>query len=444
MSELRFIIDTAEKIIASALKENNLTTQVTSLVENAGKFKINVPDTLNFIWIGDPAKADLSYLPVWQRFNPRAALQLWTDDSSSLCVHFHLCLKNRVLNNPQLSLRELQNEAFNFIYPRVVRGQTFNAAAIDYLQVSGAGDETEIDSPGFQQSSYYLPEGVKKRDIQSLLSHDLSVYRKYYYYEIILRGNLAAASDIIRLMILSRYGGTYIDIDTLPYVSDIFHYTSEVERQLSLENDERVCLAKSAAFMAWFEEQSDITVHSRAFIDNISQLTDVNRQLILSSIRSDILGMDFDKIKPMSNSIKVHPDLMLIGATDFLPGVYYNNLLCSAPASKLVRMVLHNIAKRYTFLEKNGAVFCTDTYGESLRQSEILTGYRSHDSYLSSPVTRWLTGPGVIIDTVIQLVYRLMPASTVHRPEILGEILHRDEFGLTLKLQTLDTPMGLK
>lgn len=245
-------------------------------------------------------------------------------------------------------------------------------------------------------------------------------------------------------MILHRYGGIYIDVDTLPYLSDVFHNTMELERQLSLENDERVCLAKSAAFMAWFEEQRDIMANVRAFISDIPKLTDINRQQMLSSIRSDILGMDIDKIKPISDSIKVHPDLILIGATDFLPGVYYNNLLCSAPDSKLVRMVLQNIAKRYTFLEQNGAFFCTDNYGESLRQSEILTGYRSHDSYLSSPVTRWLTGPGVIIDTVIQLVYRIMPASTAHRPEILGEILHRDEFGLTLKLQTLDTPMGLK
>lgn len=157
MSELRFVIDKAEKIIVSALKENSLTTQITSLVESASKFKINVPDILNFIWIGDLAKADLRYLPVWQRFNPSAALQLWTDDSSSLCTHFHLCLKNRVLNNPQLSLHELQNEAFNFIYPRVIRGQIFNAAAIDYLRMSGSRDETEISSPVFQHLSYCHP-----------------------------------------------------------------------------------------------------------------------------------------------------------------------------------------------------------------------------------------------------------------------------------------------
>ena len=444
MSELRFLIDKVEKIICSDLTAKNSTAQLASLVEDAGQLKKNVPDTLNFIWIGDPAKADLRYLPVWRRFNPGTALQLWTDDSSSLCGHFHLCLENRALNCPQISLSELQNEAFDYIYPRVVRGETFNAAATDYLRMSGTGDEMEIISPENQHTEYALPEGVIKRNIQSLLSHTHSSYRKYYYYEIILRGNLAAASDIIRLMILHRHGGTYIDVDTLPYLSDVFNITRKVEEQLSLENDERICLAKSAAFMAWFEKQSDVMAEARDFISDITELTEVNQHLLISSILSDIIGIDINKITPLNTNLKVFPELMLIGATDFLPGVYYNNFLCSVPRSKLVKMVLQNIAKRYAFLERHGAIFCVGIKAAPLRHSEILTGYRSHDTSLSSPVTRWLTGPGVIIDTVIQLAYRIMPASTVHQPEHLGVLLHRDEFGLTLKLQTLDTPMGLK
>ena len=37
-----------------------------------------------------------------------------------------------------------------------------------------------------------------------------------YNFEIFFRTNLAAASDVIRLLILYEFGGIYIDIDTLP------------------------------------------------------------------------------------------------------------------------------------------------------------------------------------------------------------------------------------
>ncbi|WP_214644427.1 TcdA/TcdB catalytic glycosyltransferase domain-containing protein, partial [Aliivibrio fischeri] len=40
-----------------------------------------------------------------------------------------------------------------------------------------------------------------------------------YYFELKFRGNLAAASDILRLIILFKYGGVYIDVDTLPIKS---------------------------------------------------------------------------------------------------------------------------------------------------------------------------------------------------------------------------------
>ncbi|MBT2979769.1 TcdA/TcdB catalytic glycosyltransferase domain-containing protein, partial [Vibrio anguillarum] len=46
-----------------------------------------------------------------------------------------------------------------------------------------------------------------------------------YELEMYLRGNLAAASDIARLVILRQYGGLYVDVDTLPVSEGIFNET---------------------------------------------------------------------------------------------------------------------------------------------------------------------------------------------------------------------------
>ncbi|MBO2006751.1 hypothetical protein J4732_07605 [Serratia marcescens] len=61
---------------------------------------------------------------------------------------------------------------------------------------------------------------------------------KYYYYEIILRCNLASASDIIRLLIIYQYGGTYVDVDTLPYTDNIYHGVNKhIEEEGIVESD---------------------------------------------------------------------------------------------------------------------------------------------------------------------------------------------------------------
>ena len=72
---------------------------------------------------------------------------------------------------------------------------------------------------------------------------------KYYYYEIILRCNLASASDIIRLLIIYQYGGVYIDVDTLPYTDNIYYNLNNyIKKEGIIEND-MFFLFKTACFL---------------------------------------------------------------------------------------------------------------------------------------------------------------------------------------------------
>jgi mannosyltransferase OCH1-like enzyme len=50
-------------------------------------------------------------------------------------------------------------------------------------------------------------------------------FRHYYFREIALRANLAAASDILRLHVIYQFGGVYVDCDTLPSLDHVFAKT---------------------------------------------------------------------------------------------------------------------------------------------------------------------------------------------------------------------------
>lgn len=403
--------------------------------------KVEVPGFLNFIWLGEYSDADFGYIQVWQRFNPDMMAQLWSDDSARLCRKFQLCLQRWCAIHPEQSLIELQNRAFAYIYPKVITGETFDSAAVSFLNTTGINYKHLTDNKNREVSS--LTNNIARRNILSLFEGSEVRYRKLYYYELILRGNLASASDIIRLLILFRFGGVYLDIDTLPDISNIFRKTRQVEINLGLENDERTGLAKSAAFMAWFEGDNEVIAQAEKYLPDNTSLSENNLLSLKKSIIADLSIADENSFTPLGE-IMVYPDYILVGTVDFLPGVFFNNFLCASPGSRLVRIILKTIYRHYTYLEKNNAIFSLENSMVSGPYCEILQGYRRRYDSFSDPITRWLTGPGAIIDTLTGLVYRLSPEAKTIPPEELGVMLQCEESNLTIKKQTLDTPMGLK
>ncbi|ATI83647.1 hypothetical protein CGA24_00660 (plasmid) [Salmonella enterica subsp. enterica] len=63
-------------------------------------------------------------------------------------------------------------------------------------------------------------ERIMVRDVAPLLDTMGPTLRLGYHQEMELRGNLASASDYLRLMALKEYGGTYVDVDLMPDYSD--------------------------------------------------------------------------------------------------------------------------------------------------------------------------------------------------------------------------------
>ncbi|HEB0143683.1 TPA: glycosyl transferase, partial [Serratia marcescens] len=62
------------------------------------------------------------------------------------------------------------------------------------------------------EDAWFGNRGFIKKSITELFCNDFDDFMRYYHYEIILRHNIASASDIVRLLIIYQYGGTYIDV----------------------------------------------------------------------------------------------------------------------------------------------------------------------------------------------------------------------------------------
>lgn len=422
--------------------ESDAVTALEEMLRETAIYKVRVPDKLHFVWIGEVSRADLSYLSVWHRFNPDKALFLWTDKSSDYCCLFQHSLKEYSHNHPDHgSLYELQNAAFTFIYPRITSGETFNTAASHFLVMNGIPEQSDKTAHNNNTDQY---QGmVTLCDIQTLFTDELLPYRKLYYYELILRGNLAAASDIIRLLILYRIGGVYIDLDTLPDVEKVFRATQRVENTLGMANHELICLAKSAAFLAWFDGNENITASVDFYIRKITHLSENDYTKLRESVAFDIMNINIRDIPPLGEVLS-YPDLMKIGAVHFLPGIFFNNFLCAAPGSRLIKIILMNIARRYAILRREDTLFASPDTTDQGRILENTDNYRNNNDFFSDAFTLSLTGPGMIVNTLLRLVFRIMPLGSQVPPERLAERLQDQMFGLTQKDQTLDTPMGLK
>ena len=75
----------------------------------------------------------------------------------------------------------------------------------------------ELQKYNFNSSLSYLSLKYNIKDVAKEL--ELDHFNGYYKLEVILRGKLCAASDIVRLKILYTFGCIYVDTDTLPYLS---------------------------------------------------------------------------------------------------------------------------------------------------------------------------------------------------------------------------------
>ena len=108
----------------------------------------------------------------------------------------------------------------------IADGRTFDEALIHlFLRIDDGRIGRKLESE--LQQARYLYRAIARhftlRDVQDYVSVIMDCeFRQYYSREITLRGNLAAASDILRLHVIQHFGGMYIRLRCLPSFDHVF------------------------------------------------------------------------------------------------------------------------------------------------------------------------------------------------------------------------------
>ncbi len=142
----------------------------------------------------------------------------------------------------QQTVLKLQNEAYAYI--RLAKtAEAFNHRAIDFMVWRLGGNEAFLNEElnkakrSFSEFKDDMDQKHGKDRLKLLhldtLIHDTHPLQEYYLQEIWLRGNLASASDMGRAVLLSHYGGTYIDADLSPLLEDNIFDTHAIETEIN-------------------------------------------------------------------------------------------------------------------------------------------------------------------------------------------------------------------
>ncbi|MEO8642415.1 TcdA/TcdB pore-forming domain-containing protein [Pseudomonas sp.] len=200
---------------------------------------IDVPKNLHFVWLGGGlGSIQRDYINVWKQVlsHQGYTLKLWYD-SDALLAHETtrviveaakadaMTQGGQAVSDPQelSTLYEgraiaLKTQMFAHIKEAVEKGGKADEARIDLLVRGYGQDEIALKALLDKNLRSISIEGLELRDVRD----EKSSFRlkDIYEREIGLRGNLAAASDVVRVEVVLAEGGLYSDVDNLPPLSN--------------------------------------------------------------------------------------------------------------------------------------------------------------------------------------------------------------------------------
>ena len=200
-----------------------------------------VPKILHFIWLGGGVgDIQRDYLNVWREVlaGHGYQLNLWYDSDALLGYQTNRIIveaaKADALAQASPSITEdqlatlyeeraivLKRQMFTHINNAVANDESADQARIDLLVRGYGQDATELQA--LRQRNQRTVQNMAGGDLQL---RDLAAaapplqLQEIYHRETRLRGNLAAASDVVRAEVLYQEGGSYTDVDNLPPLVD--------------------------------------------------------------------------------------------------------------------------------------------------------------------------------------------------------------------------------
>ncbi|ETT04765.1 TPA: TcdA/TcdB catalytic glycosyltransferase domain-containing protein [Providencia alcalifaciens] len=303
--------------------------------------KVDIDKNIHVVWVaGKPPESLYKYAKAYQTAYPEFTYNLWIDYNAMSAHAFNTEIKNIAFENAKYeviqslnkedienlkiqqnlsaefneklvnlfeyyflkSMLQLQDKVMNYAYVKGIL--TFNDKdRICFLQDVLLYNEDKINkfkdilqnnlkslqTVENKLTQIFGPNKIKLNDVNHLPEMKIVHHKHNYQKELILRGNYAAASDMLRVYILKNHGGIYSDYDVTP------GYTQEVYEIIQTHSQDFD-----------FLEKED---HRRALNDEILTLvssepsSELRNKLSTDDQRR--LEIIINKIKERQNDIKI-------------------------------------------------------------------------------------------------------------------------------------------
>ncbi len=199
---------------------------------------IEVPKNMHFVWLGGGlGDIQRDYINLWNHVlaGEGYSVKLWYDSDALLAYETNRIIveaakADAMLNGGQTSKNAielgdkyeeraivLKQQMYAHINQAIARGIKADDARIDLLVRAYGQNEAHLKALKDKNSQNISAMGEWGIELRDLASHVTPLgLQAIYERETSLRGNFAAASDVVRVEALIAEGGSYADVDNLP------------------------------------------------------------------------------------------------------------------------------------------------------------------------------------------------------------------------------------
>lgn len=394
-----------------------------------------------FIWIGQIKPCALEYIDIWQEaLGQNGKITIYFDSHFFLFNHYASQFKSTP-NTNTTSIEKIiqsQNKLKNEIDNLVNIGHSFDQAFIIANNRQAPTSELNLEQELAQTKEYFskLNAQYNLLDIRTDLGLFFDdFFYKIYFLELTLRANGAAAADILRLLILYRRGGVYVDVDTLPSLVPVYGPITSTAN-CNIQN-----VVRSAYFIQRRRQLKNINSPD---VIEISEYEDYLNQIderIVAHIK--FCASQLNHCCLPTPLIKTHKNLITMAALE-TPYEYNNNLLASVQKSKSVMIILREIKKRYNFIFKHGFDKKQGHKTQPEGYLSRLNNYRYDTLNEKDNVTLFLTGPILILEVMLGIAYEVLPLDKSIRSLALSYALRLNCISFACTSHTSYTPEHIK
>ncbi len=324
-----------------------------------------VPKNLNFIWIGgEPGNAEIDYVDVWKQVNKDYEVKFWFD-SEALLINF---FKKKVFENCSFETIEGMKKENGGIFNEEDERDFLAERADKIFEIKKEFEENvkieRAKNPDVSIEKLIKEFLVRKYNISISemdtivnrtkdkfsknngfdVRQNLDIFKNeqdfiLYERELLFQWNMAAASDILRLVILDSTGGVYIDVDTLPGIrEDLFE---GVDFSIFMGG-----LAEEAAKLeAIMKSKGYIRDYDEGEYNKLPQ-SERNKMLQILQRQSNITDIfnPLGEIQLSEIGLKLKVSVFMFG--------FFNSVFMATKQSYLIGKILEQIRYRYSILDE--------------------------------------------------------------------------------------------